>query len=130
MPIITNQGLKTISNAFNCLEIPDHRARANNCFVGLLAVNDTFKYGKSLAAEQLEWLTDEIEDKKQAMYPDRYTDLSTPFLLEELARLGREKEVATAFLRMCEQIEKDTAAKLPASALQEHDYHSDNFQGM
>lgn len=130
MPIMTNQGLKTLSDAFNGLQIPEHRARANNCFIGLLAVNNTFNYGKSLVAEQLEWLTDEIEDKRKAIYPDRYTDLSTPFLLEELARLNREKDIATAFLRMCEQVEKDTAAKLPASALQEHDYQSDNFQGM
>ncbi len=102
-----------ITALFSCVDIPTDRIRANKLYSQLRQINASAKTGKSLALEQLEWLTDTINDKTKEMYPDRYTDLSTPLLREELTKLEMEKRQVTALLYLVESLAHETEVRIP-----------------
>ena len=118
-----------LTSIFSSLEIPTHRARANRCYSQLREINSVALIGKSLAAEQLEWLTDEIADKTKEMYPDRYTDLSTPVLRQHLDELRKEKEQVLLLLALLEGLEIETSIRLPVKSAEVSSYENE-LEGM
>lgn len=102
-----------ITGLFSCVDIPNDRIRANKFYSQLKQINASAKTGKSLALEQLEWLSDAITEKSKEMYPDRYTDLSTPLLREELSKLEAEKRQVSALLSLVDILAHETEKRLP-----------------
>lgn len=108
-----NQSVLTILEG---LIIPLDRVRANNCYIHLRRISEVCNVAKSLPAEQLEWLSDAIKDKRKEMYPDRYTDHSTPLLRDELVKLELEKKQVSEHLALLEELEKQVNLLLPKKA--------------
>ncbi|MFW8589876.1 hypothetical protein ACOI22_03640 [Glaciecola sp. 2405UD65-10] len=106
---------KAVNALLAPLEIPTKRARANNCYLHVRTINTVSTKTKSLFLEQLEWLIDEITDKRKEMYPDRYQDLSTPVLREQLSQLEKEKETVLSGLSLMEALEHETGSRLPSN---------------
>lgn len=119
-----------VTTVFKGLDIPADRTRASKCFSYLREINQAAFIGKSLASDQLDWLTDAIKDKTQAMYPDRYTDLSNPALVAELRQLEKQKGEVAVFAGLVEQLAIETEVRLPKSAPQMSSVQPNEYDGM
>ncbi|MDT0626887.1 hypothetical protein [Alteromonas sp. W364] len=124
---------QAIRAIFETVEIPTDRVAASRCYTFLNDISKVSKVGKSIASEQLEWLKDEIEQKAKAMQPDRYTDLSTPLMRDELNKLKHERKQAQALFDLVDELEVLASKKLPkkANALPSTStFYENDYEGM